>query len=98
MTNSKKQRIAVATSREPVNVKSLETLACLSGAERCCWPGWDVSIRTVIQALLSGVQDDGCLGVSWHEGGIQGLGFNTRRYSGGGQGVSGRSLFVCPEL
>ena len=93
----KKTKAVVLHTREPVNVASLTDIASRRASRRVCWPGWDVSIRTVIQAYLSRV-DNGFLPVTWHEwGGTEDVGFKTRRYSGEGPGVVGRSLFCLPR-
>ena len=93
----KKTKAVVVHTREPVDVASLTDLASRRASGRVCWLGWDVSIRTVVQAYLSRV-DNECLPVTWHEwGGMEDVGFNTRRYSGEGPGVSGRSLFCLPR-
>jgi hypothetical protein len=93
---TKKNKAAAVHTREAVNVKGLSDLASRRASGRVCWPGWDVSIRTVLQAYLGRVED-GFLPVTWHEGGAEDFGFATRRYSGEGRGVAGRSLFCLPR-
>ena len=102
MAPSKKRKVDVADvceTREPVNISSLKDLASRKASGTVCWPGWDVSIRTLLQAYLGRVGPDGMLPVTWREGGSLGdFGFATRRYAGGGLGVAGRSLFCLPRV
>ena len=82
------------TTREPLNVDALRDLASRKAAGVTSWPGWQVSIRTVLQAYLACVED-GHLDVAWTEWAhADQFGFGTRRYSGKGEGVAGRSLFL----
>ena len=84
------------TTREPVNVEALQDLASRKAAGVISWPGWQVSIRTVLQAYLACVED-GYVEVAWSEH-VDDFGFETRRYSGKGEGVAGRSRFCLPGL
>ena len=93
---TKKNKATAMYTREAVNVRGLTELASRRASGRVCWPGWDVSIRTVIQAYLLRVEE-GFLPVTWHEGGAEEFGFATRRYSGEGRGVAGRSMFCLPR-
>ena len=82
------------TTREPLNVDALRDLASRKAAGVTSWPGWQVSIRTVLQAYLACVED-GHLDVAWTEWArADQFGFETGRYSGKGEGVLGRSLFL----
>jgi hypothetical protein len=99
MTNKKHKTAVPFETREPVNVDRLRDLASRRASGNVCWPGWDVSIRTVIQAYLGHLGADGMLQVTWREGGsLTDFGFATRRYAGGGEGVAGRSLFCLPRV
>ena len=102
MAFAKKRRVDVTDvceTRELVNISSLRDLASRKASGTVCWPGWDVSIRTMLQAYLVRVGPDGMLPVTWREGSsISDLGFATRRYAGGGLGVAGRSLFCLPRV
>ena len=86
------------TSREPVNVEGLLTLAKLKSAGRCMWPGSEVTVRTVLLAYVDRVGADGWVKTSWFESGLAGVEFKTRRYSCEGPGVEGKSLFCLPKL
>ena len=97
--NAKKNKRSSVSTREPVNVKALRDVASRKAAGTVCWPGWDVSIRTVLKAYLGHIGPDGMLPVTWREGGsLVDFGFVTRRYAGGGPGVTGRSLFCLPRV
>ena len=102
MAPSKKRKVDVADvceTREPVNISSLKDLASRKASGVVCWPGWDVSIRTLLQAYLGRVGSDDKLPVTWREGSsIAELGFATRRYAGEGPGVAGSSLFCLPRV
>ena len=94
----KKTNRSRLTTREPLNVDALRDLASRKAAGVTSWPGWQVSIRTVLQAYLACVED-GHLDVAWTEWAhADQFGFETRRYSGKGEGVAGRSLFCLPGL
>ena len=50
MAPSKKRKVDVADvceTREPVNISCLKDLASRKASGTVCWPGWDVSIRTL---------------------------------------------------
>jgi hypothetical protein len=88
-----------ASTNEPVNVKALSSLARRVASGRVCWPGSEVTIRSLLHALLAQVDDRGFVQVSWHEGpSLDTHGFATRRFSGGGAGVQGKSLFCLPRV
>ena len=94
----KKTNKSRLTTREPLNVDALRDLASRKAAGVTTWPVWQVSIRTVLQAYLACVED-GHLEVAWSEWAhADEFGFETRRYSGKGEGVAGRSLFCLPGL
>ena len=93
----KRKKQPLEYTREPINTARLRDLASRKAAGVVCWPGWDVPIRTVLLAYV-GHAADGLLPVAWKEGGsLDEFGFVTRRYSGDGTGVSGRSLFCLPR-
>ena len=88
----KKTNKSRLTTREPLNVDALRDLASRKAAGVTTWPGWQVRIRTVLQAYLACVED-GHLEVAWSElSHADDFGFEARRYSGKGEGVAGRSL------
>ena len=64
-----KRKVAICETREPVNTACLKDLASRKASGTVCWPGWDVSIRTVLQAYLGHVGPNGMLPVTWREGG-----------------------------
>ena len=76
----KKTNKSRLTTREPLNVDALRDLASRKAAGVTTWPGWQVSIRTVLQAYLACVED-GHLEVAWSEWGNQTV-FGQRRRSG----------------
>ena len=99
VSNKRRKTAVTFETREPVNAECLKDLASRKASGTVCWPGWDVSIRTVLQAYLGHVSHDGMLPVTWREGGsLADFGFATRRYAGGGPGVAGRSLFCLPRV
>ena len=101
MASAKKRKVAVpdvCETREPVNISCLKDLASRKASGVVCWPGWDVSIRTLLQAYLGRVGPDGMLPVTWREGGsLCDFGFATRRYAGGGWAWLGGVCSVSRE-
>ena len=89
-----KKRTSVGFLREPINVANLRDLAMRKMSGLVCWPGWNVSIRSVVQSYLAR-EVGGYITTKWFECATP---FPTRQFSGGDMGSDGRSLFALPRI